>query len=337
MACFVVEDLRDRRVPIDGLLKEVGLTQGDLADPDARVPYHPVLKLLDRASALSGDASYALRLGASRDTRDRGLLGFLALNSPTLIDAMLNLQRYRKVAGANDDFQIEPGGSLVALQFREVNPVLRAMRHHSEYLAGSIIRACRDMAGKSIGASRIEFCHAKPTKKVAYDEILGCPVRFDAPWDTIFFTQETMRLAVNAADNKLLRVLMQACEKVVGPTSEKRQLVREVEKMIVDQLHKGTATIEEIARGLNMSSKTLERRLAERGHRFSDVLDDVRCRTAKHFLKETDLRIFQVAYMAGYTESAALVRAFKRWTGKTPLEFRHGPREMENPPSEPAQ
>ena len=75
-----------------------------------------------------------------------------------------------------------------------------------------------------------------------------------------------------------------------------------------------------------MSSKTLERRLAQRGESLSGLLDGARYEAAKHYLEATDMRISQIAYMAGYTEPSALVRAFKRWTGTTPLQFRDRPR-----------
>ena len=80
-----------------------------------------------------------------------------------------------------------------------------------------------------------------------------------------------------------------------------------------------------------MSSKTLERRLAKRGQSFSALLDATRCETVKHYLEETDMRLSQVAYMAGYTEPATLVRAFKRWTGATPMQFRDRLREPSRP------
>lgn len=79
-----------------------------------------------------------------------------------------------------------------------------------------------------------------------------------------------------------------------------------------------------------MSSKTLERRLADRGQSFGALLDGTRSNAVKHYLEETDMRLSQVAYLAGYTEPAALVRAFRRWTGDTPMRFRERPRE---PPS----
>jgi len=105
-----------------------------------------------------------------------------------------------------------------------------------------------------------------------------------------------------------------------------QDVVRKVRALILERLPTGLVNIDIVAEELNMSSKTLERRLAERGKSFSGLLDGARYEAAKHYLEATDMRISQIAYMAGYTEPSALVRAFKRWTGTTPVQFRDRPR-----------
>jgi AraC-like DNA-binding protein len=138
----------------------------------------------------------------------------------------------------------------------------------------------------------------------------------------LIYAEEAMRLPVQGADTKLLQILELACQKIIGPTPEMQDLVHEVRRLIVERLPRGSANIDAIADELNLGSKTLERRLAERSQSFSALLDATRYNAAKHYLEETDMRLSQVAYMAGYTEPAALVRAFKRWTGTTPMQFR---------------
>ena len=78
-----------------------------------------------------------------------------------------------------------------------------------------------------------------------------------------------------------------------------------------------------------MSSRTLERRLAERGITFGTLLDDVRCKLAKQYLHDTDVGLERLAYLTGYSEPPALVRAFKRWTRMTPKQFRSKDRNTE--------
>jgi AraC-like DNA-binding protein len=322
LATRVVEDLRQHGVNADSLLKDVGLRRADVADPDARIPYAAVLGLIERAAATLGDASYGLRLGAAQAARDGGLLAFIMLNSPTLMDAMAILQRFFRVVGEGEDVEVERTGPLVTLRFRETDPALRGLRHNSEYIAAIIVRACRDMTRKRVSPARAEFMHGRPNATVGYAEYLGCPVKFHADWDAVVYDAETMRLPVIGADNKLFKVLERACQKILGPAPKKQDIHHDVRELVIDRLAKGTVQFDDVARDLNMSSKTLERRLADRKTTFSALLDDARRGLAEHYLAGTDLRLEQIAYLTGYSEPAALVRAFKRWTGTTPMQFR---------------
>lgn len=325
-ASFIVDDLRRRRLAVNELLKEVGLEKADLSSPENRLPQTPVFHMMERAASLTGDASYGLRLGASVNPQDRGLLGFIALNSPTLIDAMTNIQRFYKVGREGHECEIERYGPQVTFRFRVADLALRGLRHTSEYLAATVVRGCRDLTCQSISPVRAEFIHDKPNDRVEYVKFLGCPVKFGAEWDAVIYADETTRLPVKGADTRLLEVLEATCRKLLGPTPKARDLVREVRHLIIERLPAGSASIDAIAEQLGMRSKTLERRLAERGQSFSALLDRTRFNSVTHYLGETDMRLTQVAYLVGYTEPAALVRAFKRWTGETPSKFRKRPR-----------
>jgi AraC-like DNA-binding protein len=329
-AGFIVDDLRRRRLAVDKLLKEVGLEKADLSNPENRLPQTTVFHLMERAASLAGDASYGLRLGASVDPRDRGLLGFVALNSPTLIDAMTNIRRFYKVGREGHDCEIERFGPQVAFRFRVADSALRGLRHTSEYLAATVVRGCRDLTCQSISPVRAEFIHDEPDERVEYSKFLGCPVTFGAEWDAVIYAEETTRLPVQGANTLLLEVLEATCRKILGPAPEARDLVREVRQLIIERLPTGSAGLDAIADQLGMSSKTLERRLAKQGQTFSVLLDRTRFNAVTHYLQDTDMRLTQVAYLAGYTKPAALVRAFRRWTGETPGKFRERRSSMSN-------
>ena len=322
LATRVVGDLRQRGINPDSLLKEVGLRRADVSDPDNRIPYAATLALIERAATTLGDASYGLRLGAAQEARDSGMLGFLMLNSPSLLEALSNAQRYFRLLGEGEDIEVERMGPHVTLRFRETDKALRGSRHNSEYIAAIIVRACRDMTRKRISPVRVEFMHGRPNAKVAYADYLACPVKFHAEWDALVYDANATRLPVVGADNKLFRVLERACQKILGPSPKKRDIVHDVRELMIDRLAKGTLHFDDVARELNMSSKTLERRLADRGTTFSILLDDIRGGLAKRYLTDTGLRLEQIAYLTGYSEPAALVRAFKRWTKTTPMQFR---------------
>jgi AraC-like DNA-binding protein len=329
-AGFIVDDLQRRKFAVDTLLEEVGLQKADLSNPDNRLPQTPVFHLMERAASLTADASYGLRLAASLNPRDRGLLGFIVLNSPTLIDAMINIQRFYKVGREGHDCEIERYGPHVAFRFRVADSALRGLRHTSEYLAATMARGCRDLTCQAISPVRVEFIHDKPDDRVEYAEFLGCPVTFGAEWDAVIYAEETTRLPVKGADTKLLEVLAATCQQLLGPAPNKRDLVREVRHLIIERLPTGSVGIDAIAEQLGMSSKTLERRLAQQGNSYSALLDRTRFNAVMHYLQDSEMRLAQVAYLAGFTEPAALVRAFKRWTGETPSKFRVRPHSATN-------
>jgi AraC-like DNA-binding protein len=323
LACRVVQDLRRQGLAVGDLLKEVDLRRADVADPEARIPYAATLRLIERAASLLDDPSLGLRLGASYSLRDSSLLGFVMLNSPTLAEALDNLQRYFHVIGDGEDIEILRNGSHLVLRFRETDPALRGLRHNSEYMAAIIVRACRDMTRKRLSPARVEFMHARPNTTVAYERYLGCPVKFHGEWDALIFDAKTAQSAVIGADDKLLKVLKRACRQVLGPAPRKRDLVQDVREWVMERLTKGPVHIDNAALVVGMSAKTLERRLAENGKTFSTLIDEIRSGLARQYLSETDFRLEQITYLTGYSEPAALVRAFKRWTGTTPMQYRH--------------
>ena len=141
------------------------------------------------------------------------------------------------------------------------------------------------------------------------------------------YDNNTMNLPVIGADSALLKVLERACQKILGPAPKTQDLVHHVRELVIDRLAKGTVHLDAIAAELSMSRKTLERRLAARGITFSTLLDEIRSGLAKRYLGDTDLRLDQIAYLTGYSEAAALVRAFKRWTDTTPMQFRANKRD----------
>ena len=108
------------------------------------------------------------------------------------------------------------------------------------------------------------------------------------------FAEETLRLPVIGSDNKLLRVLEVACRKIIGPAPRRPDLIHAVREYVVLRLAKGAATIEDVARHFNMSSRTPERRLEERGMSYRALVESIRCDLAKRYLANSQLRLHRL-------------------------------------------
>src|SRR5262249_27565797 len=161
--------------------------------------------------------------------------------------------RFYKIAREGGEFEIERQGAQVALRFRVADPALRGLRHNSEFLAATIVRGCRDLTWRSISPVRAEFIHEEPSDSVEYTKFLGCPVKFRAEWDAVIYAEEKTRLPVKGADTKLLELLEATCQSLLGPASKARDLVREVQQLVIERLPTGSASIDSIAKELSMS------------------------------------------------------------------------------------
>src|SRR4029077_829684 len=151
--------------------------------------------LIERAALLLGEPGYGLKLGSSRDVRDSGLVGFIALNSPTLGDALANVERYLSVANDGLDVVFETLGSGGGvLRFREADAPLRGLRHHTEQSVALLVKGAHEMTQRRAKPVRVEFTHGRPNARIDYQGILGCPVRFRAEWNAVIYSEESLRL-----------------------------------------------------------------------------------------------------------------------------------------------
>ena len=238
-ATYIADDLRRGGHALDGPLKEVGLFRTDIASPDGRIPYAAFMRLIERAALLLAEPGYGLKLGASHDVRDNGLLGFIAVNSPTLRDALANIERYIRVTNEGTDAVLELAGPVSALCFRDADPALRGLRQNSERVSAQFVKGARELTRAKATPVRVEFIHGRPNERIDYQGILGCPVRFQAEWDAVVFSEETLRLPVIGADNRLLRTLEAACRRIIGPRPRKEDLVHSVREYVVQDWRKG--------------------------------------------------------------------------------------------------
>jgi AraC-like DNA-binding protein len=137
------------------------------------------------------------------------------------------------------------------------------------------------------------------------------------------FRDDCRRLPVVSADPHLSDILARYCEETLASRQRARGSLRvRVENVIAPLLPHGKPQAQVIARKLNMSPRTLARRLADEGLSFASVLDEMRRELALRYLTDAKLSISQVAWLLGFQEAGALTHAFRRWTGQTPSEVR---------------
>jgi len=303
----------------DRLLRKVGLNRKELAREDARIPFARHAAFFELAAAETENATLGFDFGRTRDTRDAGLIGYVGLSSPTVIDALKNFARYRRVfsdAAAIDADGLERNGRL-AWGFIGIGDA--QARQSTEFAVTNFVRALREASGKRIAPTGLSFAHARSGSRAEIDAYFGCRIAFGAEANSVTFAPEDLRMPLVSADSRLLVILRGYCEDVLARHAERPPpLVERIEHLVTERLANGEATLAEVASAAGMSKRSLSRKLGEQGASFKGIVDALRRELAITYLKQSNLTLTEIAFLLGYGELSSFNHAFRRWTGHTP-------------------
>ena len=321
-ACLTVERLKEKRTPIDPILKTAHLTRRQVSDPDAQIPFHKHAALLTLSAEATGDGCFGLQLSTSITPKQAGVLGYVLLNSATFGDALMNLVRYYRVMTEGPELDFKVGEKEAMVVNTITDPLVVDERQAVEFGLGVLYRFFQLIIGRDHHLNGVEFQHAKPEEARTVRQVFEAPVRFQRDRSAIVFDAKLLDCPIETADNELLKILKRHCRLILGARPKTDNLVFEVQQLITTLLHSGQPKIDTVARELGMSTRTLTRQLAEDGVTYKILLDEVRRKLALQYMKDRRISVKKVAYLLGYSEVAAFYHAFRRWTGSSPVQYR---------------
>jgi len=292
-------------------------------DPDAFIPFWRFAHLLEDASAELGDPCLGLRVGLATHPRDVGPLGFVLLNSPTVGAAVDNLVRYLGFHQTGAEITANEDRGYWRLAYRVLHPAMADLHQDAECTVGILIAGVAHLVAREPALKEVHFRRSTPAGEDAYRAALpGVTLRFDQPMDAVLVDPEIASQPIVGADEALLHILEQHAQLLLEQSPGEDELYSRVEQAVAQSLHGGQPRVTQVARGLGMGERTLQRRLSERGLTFNDVVDQVRERLARQNVARDGVTLTEVAFLLGYSESSAFIRAFRRWTGETPRAYR---------------
>jgi AraC-like DNA-binding protein len=167
----------------------------------------------------------------------------------------------------------------------------------------------------------VHFSHPRHADQREYERVFGCPVKFEMPDVGIFFDRKLMDLPSAHHEPELLQLHERLASEQMARL-EKQDLVFQVSRLVAELLESGHANLEEVAARLGIKPRQLRTRLADAGTNFNQLVAEYRCKLAKRLLAGTDENIDEIVYLTGFSEPSTFYRAFKRWVGMTPIEYR---------------
>lgn len=311
----------------DGRIPEAVLAPYRAVDPDERVPTSAAHTLLAAAQTLTDDAALGVRASLCVEPGDLGVIDY-AMSTATTLEASLRTQlRFSRLMNEALDVSLHVEHTLatVRLESRVMQPQVVA----EFQICAFLWQRGRVWPAEPASDLDVYLPFDAPSDHTLYARAFG-PARlhFRAPWTGFQLAARHLALAMPNPDGKLHEILTRQGERVLAELPSVETVTMLVRKMLLRELSSGNPSAELAARELKMSASTLARRLAAEGTTFSDVLDELRKSLALHHVARTDLGFDEVALLAGFSNPAAFYRAFRRWTGGTPLHYRRVQRQL---------
>lgn len=291
-----------------------------LAEPNARLSLPMVEKLADRARELSGEPGLGFHLGLKMRISAHGSLGFAAMTSGTLREAIEVAVRFAPTRTNALSLELHEDGEGASLVVREEAPLGRAREMIVFALLTGIAQLGGSLTGQKLMGS-VDFAFPEPSYFRRFDTLVGAPMRFDQPSHRLLFDSALLSLPLTLHDPAAARLAREQCERELEALGQKGELIFRV-RALLPRPDRGFRSLDEVAKALGVSPRTLKRQLAGEGAKFSQLLEEQRRERATLLLRASELRIEEIAERLGYSDPANFVRAFRKWTGMTPRAFR---------------
>ncbi|KKN09240.1 hypothetical protein LCGC14_1048600 [marine sediment metagenome] len=286
-----------------------------------RLPIGQWWALLERVAQVSNDPHVGLRIGKLTQIQDVGVLGYLAASCETLGQAMQRLQRFEGLLQQLAASSVAVDGDCIRLAWTNENG-------HSTDLSNEVlISGLLTVLGILIAPHRIkpvcvEFPRKSDSGLATYEAMLGCPVQFARPQLAVRLRADNLMLPINSRDTHLMQLLEQQAATALKGLEHSDEFLIQLQKAMSRGLLERNASMPWVAVQLNMSVRSVYRALNERGKTFKRQLDELRQTLAQQYLADETLSLSEIALLLGYSEQSAFNRAFRQWTGSTPLKHR---------------
>jgi AraC-like DNA-binding protein len=199
---------------------------------------------------------------------------------------------------------------------------LKAPRQFNEYSMALALNTIRMMAGSQWTPQEVQFTHQAPHDSSEHLRVFHAPVSFGSASNAFVINREFIERQVPAANPRLYKILKQYLERVLNEMPAENGLIASVRKAIAELMRDGAPKLARVAMKMAMNPRTLQRQLREYGVEFKELVDNTRRLSALNYLRNSTNTLTEIAFLLGYSELSAFNRAFKRWTGSTPLNFR---------------
>lgn len=297
------------------------LAELDAPSLNERLPVQRWGELLERAIAHTGDAALPLHIAGELTPRHWGVFAYAAMSCKTLAEVVVILERYERLIDEVNDTRMVLLGDKAGLQWlpRVKAPVPALM----QLSLSSWCVFARRYTGHAELVADVHFTFPAPADITPYQRIFGGTIAFNQPVTQLVFPLQYLQLPITHHDADTHRILLSQAQSQFEALNAENTVQQQLRDAITRRLtSSGGVTLEQLAEDMGLASRTLQYQLEASGTSYRQLLDEVRTQLARFYLSDPDMALVDVAFLLGYSEQSPFNKAFKRWTGETPGEYR---------------
>lgn len=318
---IVVRYMEDLGVDVPTLLAGSGIQASDLNNPDLLVTPEQELLVLRKIANSAPDPKIGLLVGHQYHAGIHGKLGAAVMSCDTVLDAVKLLFRYIDLTMTYFQYDLKVEGHHVIVRMNELIDLhdLRIFVCEKEFV--SVYRITGDIVGAAPPLIEVRLAYPRPAYASFYEEVFKCPVHFNADAYMMIFDSGFLLRKLPMSDPLGRKIFEQECSQLSNRIKVQQTVTDQVRHHM--HLHRdGFPDLHQIARRMNVSTRTLKRRLSKEGTTYTAISADIRKKTAINLIQSTPFSMEQIAAELGYSDLANFYRAFKGWTGNNPSHYR---------------
>ncbi len=303
------------------LLASVELDDDEFSNPEAHIRESVLRKLIDCAVDATGLEGIALRFGEQLTLTSHGVFGYAVMSCRNVRQVIEILTKYYRLLLNDASLSMSHDNDKIAIEYNPRKDQLLDRRRDSELFLTGVLSSVKHLLHLEHVGAEVEFDFPAPSYVDDYYKILDCPVRFNCPVSKISFPNSLMDEKPEYANPVMLKLYEQQCDELLSRMKNSEGLRVKVRELLVAAQHQ-FPSLEQAASHFHMSPRTFRRRLSDEDVSFQKILDEVRQELAETYLRNPAISVNHTADLLGFHDVSNFRRAFIRWSGISPSEFK---------------
>ena len=281
-------------------------------------PFFELYEIIDRHLK----PGFSIRVGQQMVLDDYDVLGLAWKTCLSPRDMFKRCERFFILMTDTQLYKVQDEGETGSIYLFRDAP-RRGIEISNESSVVATLTVIHKITGVRIQPIEVSFVHNEAENIDLYEDFFSCQVKFGQKYNRLVFRSEDLDTKSLKADHSINQFMMERLkEKSEGIKVSADKLLNDTRTLIKDALPSGIPFAAEIGKHLGMSTRTLSRRLSEKGLTYRELVQNTQHQVSTELLQNTSKTVSEIAFQAGFSEQSAFNRAFKRWTGKSPLEYR---------------